>query len=519
MLRIEGVTKRYDAQLALDNVSLSLEPGKVTGLVGENGAGKSTMLNIVCGITKPDRGVMFHNGERFDPHTYKAANTLGIWRVFQEPALIAGIPLYENLFLGHEIAFTNKGVLSRTRMIREAQRVVDEFGIQVDVTRLTSEFNYSIRQAAEAVKATAVPDVLGLPRTFVLFDEPTAALSHEEVPHLLAMVTELATRGLGVAFVSHRLKEVLEVCQDIVVLKDGEKVAQTTATDTDEAALHALMVGRVRQTDFHAEDRQGSGLREHIVLSVRGAGCRDRAQYNRADAQKFLFRDVSFDLRQGEILGIAGLLGSGKSSLARSLAGADRMDEGGMTLNDAAIPRASTVRMKRRGLGYLSPDRHTDSLIQADSVRFNLSLPSGDRDEYGFVRWGGIWKNRLERSETEAAIGKFDIRATDGQKISQVSGGNQQKVALAKWIRREPGVLILENPTAGVDVGAKGEIYGILRDLAETHAGIIIVSDDLPELIGLSDRILVMRSGRLVETIEASRDNKPDEAYVIGLMT
>ena len=199
--------------------------------------------------------------------------------MFQEPALIGGIPLYENLFLGHETAFSKLGIVSHTRMIREAKRIVEEFGIHVDVTRLTSEFSYSVRQAAEAVKATVVPDALDLPRAFVLFDEPTAALSHEEVPHLLALVKQLATRGLGVAFVSHRLKEVLEVCRDIVVLKDGAVTAQTTADSTDEAALHALMVGRVRQADFHAEDRQGSGLRDRIVLSVRGAGCRDRAQH------------------------------------------------------------------------------------------------------------------------------------------------------------------------------------------------------------------------------------------------
>ena len=212
MLQIEGVTKRYDAQLALDNVSLSLDRGTVTGLVGENGAGKSTLLNIVCGITQPDMGEICLNGQRIEPPTYKAANTLGIWRVFQEPALIGGIPLYENLFLGHESAFSNYGIVSHARMIR-AKRIVDEFGIHVDVTRLTSEFNYSIRQAAEAVKATVVPDALDLPRALVLFDEPTAALSHEEVPHLLALVKELATRGLGIAFVSHRLKEVLEVCE------------------------------------------------------------------------------------------------------------------------------------------------------------------------------------------------------------------------------------------------------------------------------------------------------------------
>ena len=519
MLRIEGVTKRYDAQLALDNVSLSLERGTVTGLVGENGAGKSTLLNIISGITQSDMGEIFLYDQRIEPPTYKAANTLGIWRVFQEPALIGGIPLYENLFLGHETAFSKLGIVSHTRMIREAKRIVEEFGIHVDVTRLTSEFNYSVRQAAEAVKATVVPDALDLPRAFVLFDEPTAALSHEEVPHLLALVKQLATRGLGVAFVSHRLKEVLEVCRDIVVLKDGAVTAQTTADSTDEAALHALMVGRVRQADFHAEDRQGSGLRDRIVLSVRGAGCRDRAQHNRTDAQRFVFQDVSFDLRQGEILGIAGLLGSGKSSLARSLAGANRMDEGQVNLNGSLVRRPSTVRMKRQGMGYLSPDRHTDSLIQTDSVKSSISLPSGERDRYGFVRWGGIWKNRFERSEAVSAIKKYGIKATDSMMISHVSGGNQQKVALAKWMRREPSVLILENPTAGVDVGAKGDIYDILRDLAATRTAILIVGDDLPELIGLSDRILVMRNGRVVETVGASRESKPDEAYVIGLMT
>lgn len=518
MLRIDAVTKRYDAQLALDDVSVSLERGTVTGLVGENGAGKSTLLNIVSGITQPDSGEIFLDGQRIEPRGYKAANGLGVWRVFQEPALIGGIPLYENLFLGHEAAFSRRGLVSHSRMIRAAKRIVDEFGIHVDVTRLTSEFSYSVRQAAEAVKATAVPDVLGLPRAFVLFDEPTAALSHEEVPHLLLLVKQLAERGLGVVFVSHRLKEVLEVCSDIVVLKDGAVVAQMKAESTDEAALHELMVGRVRQADFHAEARQGSGLRDRIVLSTRRAGCRDRGQHNRADAQRFVFRDVSFDLRQGEILGIGGLIGSGKSSLARSLAGAHRMDEGQVTLNGATLNHPSTVRMKRHGVVYLSPDRHADSLIQTHSVKSNISLPSGTRDKYGFVRRGGIWKSRLERSEAIAAIKIYDIKATNNMTISHLSGGNQQKVALSKWTRREPTVLILENPTAGVDVGAKGEIYSILRGLSEAGTAILIVSDDLPELIGLSDRILVMRNGGIVATVDASRESKPDEAYVIGLM-
>lgn len=519
MLRTVGITKTFDAQRALDDVSLTLERGTVTGLVGENGAGKSTILNVLCGITQPDGGEMLLDNAPISPNGYRAANHLGIWRVFQEPALIGGIPLYENLFLGHEKAFSRRGIVNHSRMIKVAQRIVADFGIDVDVRRTTSDFSYPVRQSAEAVKAAAVPEALGLPRAFVLFDEPTAGLSHEEVPYLLGLVKELAARGLGVAFVSHRLNEVLEICRDIAVLKDGVLVAHTTASETSEAGLHELMVGRIRHADFHAENRQGTGLRESIILSVREFGQRATAQGNRTDASRYLFKDVSFELREGEILGITGLIGSGKSALARCIAGVGRPDEGDVVLDGAPVRRVSTVRMKRNGVVYLSPDRRHEGLIQTDPVKWSISLPSGDRDEHGFVYRGGIWKERLERREAVAAIERYRIKATPGMTTWQLSGGNQQKVALAKWTRRNPRVLVVENPTAAVDVGAKGDIYVILRELAENGTSVLLVGDDLPEVIGLSDRILVMRNGRLAETIESPAGSKPDEAYVLARMT
>ena len=519
MLRTVGITKRYDAQLALDNVSITFERGAVTGLVGENGAGKSTLLNVLCGIAPPDAGKIFLDDAEIAPQGYRDANGLGIWRVFQEPALIGGIPLYENLFLGHEKAFTRLGIVNHSKMIREAQRIVAEFGIDVDVRRMTSEFSYSIRQSAEAVKAAAVPEALGLPRAFVLFDEPTAGLSHEEVPYLLGLVKELASRGLGVAFVSHRLNEVLDTCRDIFVLKDGAVVAQTTAADSSEAGLHELMVGRIRHADFHAENRQGSGLKEQVALSVRDLGQRARAQGNRTDASRYLFREVSFELRKGEILGVTGLVGSGKSALARCVAGVERPDEGEVVLDGTPIRRATTVQMKRKGVVYLSPDRRHDGLIQTDPLKWSVSLPSGDRDAYGFVYPGGVWKERLERRAAVAAIQEFRIKATPGMATWQLSGGNQQKVVLAKWTRRDPSVIAVENPTAGVDVGAKADIYVILRNLAESGTAVLLVGDDLPEVIGLSDRILVMRNGRIVETINAPAGRKPDEASVVARMT
>jgi ABC-type sugar transport system ATPase subunit len=278
MLELDSVTKRYDGQLALDDVSVSLARGSVVGIAGENRAGKSTLLNIGSGIVQADTGTMRLDGREIRPGTYKEANELGVWRVFQEPALIGGIPPYDNIFLGNESAFTRLGIVRHARMVREAQRIVDEFGIGADVRRQAGKFPYSVRQAIEAVKATAAPDALGLPCAFVLFDEATAALSQEEVPRLLDMIKKLASRGLGVAFVSHRLQEVLSLCDDIVVLKDGAVVSEAKAQSVDEASLHQLMVGRERHQDFHAEDRQGGAQSERIVLSVRGAGRRDRAR-------------------------------------------------------------------------------------------------------------------------------------------------------------------------------------------------------------------------------------------------
>lgn len=519
MLELANITKRFGAQIGVDSVSLTFKRGDVVGVVGENGAGKSTLLNIVSGIVKPDSGTMLLDGEELGVAGYKHANVRGIWRVFQDPALIPGIPLYENVFLGHEERFVRFGVLNRREMIRQARRVLGEMNLEPDVRQLTSTFSYSLRQAVEAVKAVAVPHALGLGAAFVLLDEPSAGLTHVEVPRLLELIRLLATRGLGVVFVSHRLSEILAVCDEIYVLKDGAVVAQTRAAATDESQLHELMVGRVRPADFHAEALQASGLTEQVVLSVHGFSRRDRRPSHGREQHRFVFEDVSLDLREGEILGVAGLVGSGKSALARCLAGIDHVNSGTLQFMGETIRRASLQTMKSRGIVYLSDDRRTEGLIGTFPVKWNISLPSGERGAAGFATRGGLWRSRFEAQETQRVIEKHSIKGEPGGETGRLSGGNQQKVALAKWTRRQPRVLIVENPTIAIDVGSKGQIYRLLRDLAASGKSIVLVGDDLTEVIGLSDRIAVMRNGRIVDLLDSSPGNKPEEARIVALMT
>jgi ribose transport system ATP-binding protein len=499
-----GITKRFEAATAVDRVDLEIGAGQIVGLIGENGAGKSTLLNIFSGIVAPDAGTMELDGRPFQPGGFGAAGARGIARVFQEQALIPNLRVYENLLLSHEARFTRFGqIMQRRAMVDLAQALADEGGIGVDVTRATSSLSFSKRQLVEIARACLVPSrVLGIERPIILLDEPTASLDKADEAVFFTLVTRMRNVA-SFLFVSHRLTEVLRASDFVYVLKDGRVVAKLNAGDADERQLHGLMVGRERDADYYHESEQTTVGRS-VVLEARGL--------RRSDA----YSDVELAVQAGEILGIGGLLDSGKSELGKGLLGVEPPDDGEVRIGPGEWQRPDIGRALVEGIGYVPSERLAEGIIPDFPVSWNMSLASG---QDLFASAWGLWRSAHETEVAKGMISDLDIRgARPNVSCQKLSGGNQQKVVLARWLCRSVRLLVLDNPTRGVDAGAKEEIYGILRRLTAAGVGIILITDELLELIGLSNRILIMRHGRVTGIVDAPPDAKPTEVELIRLM-
>lgn len=503
-LVVRGVTKQFEASTALDRVDLDIDVGQVVGLIGENGAGKTTMLNVLSGIVAPDAGTMELDGRQFRPSSYAEASARGVARVFQEQALIRNLRVYENLLLSHEARFTCFGQWVRRRaMVDLAQSIADEAGLGVDVTWPTSALSFSKRQLVEIARACLVPSrVLGVERPVVLLDEPTASLDKADEAVFFALIARLrATTSF--LFVSHRLTEVLQTSDFVYVLKDGRVVARLEAGEADERRLHALMVGRARDADYYHETEQAVGDGD-VVLEARGL--------RRAGA----YDGVGFAVRRGEILGVGGLLDSGKSELGKGLAGVDPPDSGEVRIAASEWRRPDVRRALAEGVGYVPSERLVEGIIAEFPLAWNMSLASG-ADLFASA-WG-IWRTGREEKVAERMIDDLTIRGgRPDLACRKLSGGNQQKVVLARWLCRPLRLLVLDNPTRGVDAGAKEEIYRILRRLTAEGIGIVLITDELLELIGLSNRILIMRRGVVAGLVESSPNAKPTEVDLLRLM-
>jgi ribose transport system ATP-binding protein len=499
-----GITKRFEAATVVDGVDLDIEAGQIVGLIGENGAGKSTLLNILSGIVEPDGGTMELDGRPYAPGDYGAAGARGIARVFQEQALIPNIRVYENLLLSHEARFTRFGqVMQRRAMVDLAQSIADEAGIDVDVKRLTSTLSFSKRQLVEIARACLVPTrVLEIERPIILLDEPTASLDKSDEAVFFSLLTRMRTFA-SFLFVSHRLTEVLRASDVVYVLKDGRVVARLNAADVGERQLHGLMVGRERDADYYHESEQ-TIVRQIVALEARRL-CRAGA-----------YEGVELAVCAGEILGIGGLLDSGKSELGKGLVGVEAPDEGNVRIGSGEWRRPDMSRALDDGLGYVPSERLAEGIIADFPATWNMSLASGG-DLFSSA-WG-LWRRARETDVAAQMIADLDIRgALPSTLCRKLSGGNQQKVVLARWLCRSVRILVLDNPTRGVDAGAKEEIYGILRRLTAAGVGIILISDELLELIGLSNRILIMRQGRVTGVVDAPPAAKPSEVDLIRLM-
>jgi ribose transport system ATP-binding protein len=502
VLRVEGLTKSFGPIAILQDVGFAVPARSIVGLVGENGAGKTTLFNILTGLVRPDSGSMLYRGQPYSPRTYGQAFALGISRVFQEQALVLNVPIYENLALSQERRFTKFGLfVDRGAMIRFAEKVIDEAGLDVDVRRNAGAYDFSKRQAIEIARACLAPRYLmGIEDPLVLLDEPTSALDRQDENTFFDLLSRMKKHGSFV-FVSHRLTEVRAISDMTHVMKDGRLSAALKPEEADEKTLHGLMVGRARADDYYHNERQRNvdGLATVCrVDRLTGPG----------------FSEVTLDVRAGEIVGVGGLLDSGKSALGKAIAGVHPPTSGTVSIAGGPPRRPNIREFVRRGLGYVPAERLVEGIIPSLGLAMNLSLPSSDR----FSRHG-IWNLPKERSAALDAIRRFAIRSgTPSVPLQTLSGGNQQKVVLARWLQRDLKVLVLDNPTRGVDAGAKEEIYLHVRQLTEQGVGIVLITDELIELIGMTNRILIMQRGRVVAEISSPPGGKPTEHDLIPHM-
>ncbi|MDX1891308.1 sugar ABC transporter ATP-binding protein [Mycolicibacterium sp. 050158] len=505
-LRAEGIVKTFGSNRALKGVDLTVGDGEVVGLIGENGAGKSTILNIVSGVLPHDGGSLWLDGREIAPKTYQEANRLGIFRVFQQAALVDSLAVYENAFFGWEHLFRSRsGGLDRRRLKRVTEEALHAAGVDgIDVSLPTGSLTPGQKQSVDIARVTALAGLLEVERPVVLFDEPTTALDQEHEDNFLRLLQRL--RGVAaVVFVSHRLPEILQTTDSITVFKDGESVAHRPTEGTDESELHRLMVGRVRTENYYREQAQlevAAGTPPRLVVeSVAGAG---------------VLRDASLEVAPGEIVGLAGTEGSGKRVLGEIIAGVVRPTEGRIRVNGEVVTGTVGDHV-RAGIAYVPPDRSEKGLITTASLVDNVQLASL-HDRFATKRVG-LWAVGLARKTAERYVEELGIVA-DGidTPVSSLSGGNAQKVLIAKWLLRQPDVLILDEPTQGVDTGAREGIYDLLRQVAAAGTSVILVSDDLPELIGLSNRIVVITNGRISATVDAPPGAKPDEHDLVARM-
>ncbi|TNF17909.1 MAG: sugar ABC transporter ATP-binding protein [Rhodobacteraceae bacterium] len=466
-LHASGLKKSYGAIEVLKSVDLSLAPGRVVGLIGENGAGKSTFNAIIAGVVAPSGGQMWLDGAPYSPQSPADAINSGVALIHQEIRLLPGLSVAENLFLGR--LPMKAGRVDRARMEQEARAVLETLGAHVDPRRPVGGLTMAVQQEIEIAKA-----VLRKPR-YVIFDEPTAALGEAEAENIIDQVLRMKAAGTGVIYVSHRLDEVQRLCDEVVCLRDGNRVTHWATRPVAKDAMINAMVGRAFTFEHHAP----APSRDKVALEVEGAG--------RAGA----FRDISFTLHEGEILGIAGLVGAGRTDVVRAIAGADRLDTGTIRVAGQAVQFRSPRGAMDAGIFMVPEDRKGLGLNLDRSAAENITLPW----EKKLARFGQI-TGRTVNAVAERQRQRFDIRGRLGLPVSSMSGGNQQKVLLAKWLVEEPKVFIVDEPTRGVDVGAKMAIYQILRDLAAGGMGVIVVSSELEEVLGLSHRILVMSEGQ-----------------------
>ena len=471
LLDATAIAKSFAGVQALKGVSFELRAGEVHALLGENGAGKSTLIKVITGAEKPDSGSLTVDGHPVLHNSPAAARALGIAAVYQQPALFPDLTVEENIALALESAGVWRRSDWRARR-RQARELLERCGADIAPERTVSTLSMPEQQLVEIAKA------IGARARILILDEPTASLTDREVERLFRVIGGLRSEGAGIVYISHRLDEVAVIADRVTVLRDGQNVATRDVKDVDRAELVRLMVGRDIQAIFPKRDVPMG----EIALDVVKLGCRAAG-----------IHDVTFTVRRGEILGIAGLVGSGRTQLAETLFGLTPCDEGAISLHDDIMRIGSPAEAIRMKLGYLPEDRRQHGVVMEMPVAANISLANLDA-----VSRHGLIDQALEGSLARSYVERLRIKTPSVHtETGSLSGGNQQKVAVARWLAIAPEVLILDEPTQGVDIGSKSEIHQIMVDLAEQGMAIVMISSELPEILGMSDRIAVMHGGTI----------------------
>jgi ribose transport system ATP-binding protein len=509
---LSGISKSFGGIRALDNVDLAIAPGEIHALLGENGAGKSTILKILRGVLTPDGGSVEINGKRLAPLSAEAARQAGVAMIFQEMSLIPTLSAAQNIFLSHEPrgAF---GLIDDGEALRRARVLFEELGVDIDPASLAGDLGTGQRQLTEIVKAMSQQQEVANPRSrhderpgatgnekparILILDEPTSALSAGEVDRLFAFLRRLRAEGVAIVYVSHRMDEVVAIADRVTILRDGRHVITASLKALSLEAIIAHIVGR-RVSNFADLRGPETTAGEAILELARASGAHKP-------------REVSLSLRCGEVLGIAGLLGSGRSSLARLIAGIAPVISGEIRIRGQSVRIAGPGDAVKKGIALVPEDRIRQGLVVEHSVASNIALPMLER----ISRWSFVSRRETERLAAEQ-IARLRIKTpSPDSAVRGLSGGNQQKVVLAKSLAAEPDILILDEPTAGIDIGSKSEIIALIRDLARSGKAILLISSELGELLAASDRIAVMANGRIVAEVargDLAPNTPPDPA-------
>jgi inositol transport system ATP-binding protein len=476
LLRMTGISKAFPGVQALDDVHLDAEAGSVHALMGENGAGKSTLMKVLAGIYRADTGRIELDGQEANIPDSATALRLGIAMIHQELSPVPAMMVAENIYLGREPVNRFK-LVDKKQMIADAQAVFDKWQIDVNPRRVMKTLSVAQMQMVEIAKAISTDARL------IIMDEPTSAITEREVEHLHRMIRSLRESGVAIIYITHKMDEVFKIADKVTVFRDGKHVATLPAAELDRQKLITLMVGR-ELTHLFPKEEVAIG---EVVMSVRGL------------TRHGVIDDISFDLRRGEILGLAGLMGAGRTEVLEAVFGVTRVDAGEITINGKPVTIKSPADAIEAGMGLLTEDRKLTGIMGALSVRDNMTIANLNRFSPGWI----LRKRRMEA----ACLAQRDALAIKtpslAQLIKNLSGGNQQKVLVSRWLLTLPDVLMIDEPTRGIDVGAKSEIHRLMSGLAKEGKAILMVSSEMPEILGMSDRVLVMAGGRI--TAEFSR--------------
>jgi ribose transport system ATP-binding protein len=506
MLHVQGVSKSFPGVKALEDMHLDLRAGEVLALVGENGAGKSTLMKVLSGVYTVDEGEFSLNGEPYEPISPKHAQELGISIIHQEFNLMPDLTVAQNLFIGREPR-ASRLFLNERRLNARARDLIERLHLPLEPKQIVGNLTVAKQQMVEIGKA------LSYDAKLLIMDEPTAALNDAEVEVLHDLIRRFVKPDTGVIYISHRLEELRRIADRVTVIRDGRYVGTRDIQETTMKEVISMMVGR----EISGEAKPvGVEQGREVVLEVSGLSTKE------------LLKDVGFELRKGEILGFAGLMGAGRTEVARAVVGADPIDGGMLKLRGREVRIHHPAEAAKHRIGYLSEDRKQFGLLVEQEVSDNIAL-SALRER--FVRYGFV-KDRAMRATAREYVGTLRIKTPSvTQTVKNLSGGNQQKVVIAKWLVKDCDILIFDEPTRGIDVGAKEEIYRLLNELAEQGKSIIMISSELPEILRMSHRIVVMSEGRVTGTLEAADatqesvmhyatlrpDENPEDAAELGL--